>query len=359
MRHVVINATNIGLRLNGLGVYSLNLLGELTKLDSDIEFTVLLNRNARAHTRELKFPGNFAVKWVTRRLSPDYGFAGHLPRLVFSNLLSSRYGKSLIFNMSQMEAIFWRENQVITVHDLIPLLFPNDHRRQFHYFKYYLPPVLRRAARVITDSHHSAKLLMEHYGLSQDRVKTIYLGFDRQFCPAPAPKKDYLLFVGRASPTKNLPGLLKALQIVRESYRLPVRLRIAGSTSIGADTDGVEVLGQIPTVRLVQLYREAALLVFPSFYEGFGLPPLEAMACGCPVVVSDAASLPEVCGDAACYVDPHDAESIAEGISRVLTDEALRRNMIEKGMARAAFFSWKTTARESLDVLSQALERCT
>jgi glycosyltransferase involved in cell wall biosynthesis len=117
----------------------------------------------------------------------------------------------------------------------------------------------------------------------------------------------------------------------------------------------IEFVGYPDDNQLVELYRNAALLSFPSFYEGFGLPPLEAMACGCPVVVSNVASLPEVCGDAAYYVDPYNVESIAEGMYKVLTDEALRQGLIEKGFARARFFSWEKSAKKHIEVFQGVL----
>jgi glycosyltransferase involved in cell wall biosynthesis len=115
----------------------------------------------------------------------------------------------------------------------------------------------------------------------------------------------------------------------------------------------VDYLGYVNSEELAELYREASCFVYPSLYEGFGLPPLEAMACGCPVVVSNVTSLPEVCGDAAYYVDPYDVESIAEGMYKVLTDEAMRRNLIEKGLERAKLFSWEKAAKSTLRFLKK------
>jgi glycosyltransferase involved in cell wall biosynthesis len=113
--------------------------------------------------------------------------------------------------------------------------------------------------------------------------------------------------------------------------------------------------GYIPDDELIRLYSEAKLFVYPSYYEGFGLPPLEAMACGCPVVVSNVASLPEVCGNAAQYVDPDNIEGIAEGIHKVLTDEPLRQSMMEKGLERAKLFSWEKAAKEHIKVFEEVL----
>jgi glycosyltransferase involved in cell wall biosynthesis len=121
--------------------------------------------------------------------------------------------------------------------------------------------------------------------------------------------------------------------------------------------DDVIYLGYVSNTELGQLYNLATLFVCPSFYEGFGLPPLEAMSCGCPVVTSNTASLPEVCGDAAYYVDPYDVDSIAEGISRVVTDEELRNGLSKKGLANAAKFSWAKSAQEHLKVFKEAIGR--
>ena len=119
--------------------------------------------------------------------------------------------------------------------------------------------------------------------------------------------------------------------------------------------DRVVFLDYVPEENLPHLYSEAAAFVFPSLYEGFGLPPLEAMACGCPVVVSNTASLPEVCGNAAYYVDPYDVENIAEGIYKVIMNQTLRQNLIKKGLERAKFFSWEKSAEEHLKVFREVL----
>jgi glycosyltransferase involved in cell wall biosynthesis len=114
----------------------------------------------------------------------------------------------------------------------------------------------------------------------------------------------------------------------------------------------IKILGHISIKELVILYKNAELFLFPTLYEGFGLPPLEAMACGCPVVVSDKGSLPEVCGDAAVYVNPYDPQDIAEGVLKVLTDENLRRNLIQKGYQQVKKFSWEQTVKKFLEVLN-------
>jgi glycosyltransferase involved in cell wall biosynthesis len=201
------------------------------------------------------------------------------------------------------------------------------------------------------------------YKIPEKKISVIPHGISNRFhCRAPLSKKrNYIFYAGRSSPIKNIEGLIGAFEMLLNEYSIDIKLKLTGDErklnfSIEERLrDKVEFVGYPSDDQLVELYRNALLLVFPSFYEGFGFPPLEAMACGCPVVVSNVASLPEICGDAAYYVDPHDVESIAGGIHRVLTDEALRQGLIEKGLERSRLFSWEKSAREHIEVFEEVL----
>lgn len=362
MNNVVINATNIGRRLDGISVYTLNLLRELSKLETDVNFLVFLNRNSKYYLNDIRFPENFSIKWTANITSPDYGAKGHILRLIYSNFLSLKNKKSLILNTSQLEAMFFRSAQVITIHDITPLLFKKEHKKQYYYFKYILKHALNTAKCIIAPSNHTKQLIGSFYNIPGDKIRVIYNGIRGEFLQASkninAEQENYILFAGRLAPTKNLKGLLKAFELIKR--KIDHKLVIVGSGKKAfkkglTDNQGIVFKGYISGAELFHLYKKASLFVFPSFHEGFGLPPLEAMACGCPVVVSNAASLPEVCGDAAYYVDPNDAESIAEGMHKVLTDEALRQNLIEKGLQRAKLFSWEKSAKEHLKVFKEIL----
>ncbi len=223
----------------------------------------------------------------------------------------------------------------------LPGLFPRGERlfRRFAYDR-----AARRAARVVVISEWVRQRVVERLGLDPDRVHAIHLGVDhRRFTPAPdVVREDFLLYPARPWPHKNHARLVEAFALVRER-RPGLRLVLTG---VGHDParlpPGVEALGGVTADELVSLYRRAAALVFPSLYEGFGLPPVEAMACGCPVAASSAGALPEVVGDAAVLFDPLDPEAIAAGI-----DEALDRanQLAGLGIARAARFTWDATAR--------------
>ena len=223
----------------------------------------------------------------------------------------------------------------------LPELFPRGERlfRRLAYDR-----AARRAARVIVISEWVGQRVVERLGLEPERVHAVHLGVDhRRFTPAPdVAREEFLLYPARPWPHKNHGRLFEAFSRVREG-RPGLRLVLTG---VGHDRTrlppGVEALGGVSTDELVSLYRRAFALVFPSLYEGFGLPPVEAMACGCPVAASNAGSLPEVVGDAAVLFDPRDPTAIAAGI-----DEALDRagELASLGIERAALFTWDATAR--------------
>lgn len=201
-----------------------------------------------------------------------------------------------------------------------------------------------RAAHVIVISEWVAERVVERLGLDPGRVHAIHLGVDHdRFTPdASIDREPFLYYPARPWPHKNHARLFEALAALRETHPgLRLVLTGAGQEQQGLPV-GVEALGDASLTERISLYRRAAALVFPSLYEGFGLPPLEAMACGCPVAASNAGSLPEVVGDAAVLFDPHDPDAIAAGI-----DEALRRadELSALGVVRAASFTWEATAR--------------
>jgi glycosyltransferase involved in cell wall biosynthesis len=233
----------------------------------------------------------------------------------------------------------------------LPELFPRGERlfRRLAYDR-----AARRADHVIVISEWVRERVAERLGVDPDRVHAIHLGVDRvRFTPDPSiAREPFLYYPARPWPHKNHVRLYEAFAAVRRD-RPGLRLVLTGA---GHDTaglpEGVETLGDAALETRVSLYRRASALVFPSLYEGFGLPPVEAMACGCPVAASDAGSLPEVVGDAAVLFDPREPASIAAGIS-----EALDRadELRERGLARAAGFTWDATARAHDRVYEAAL----
>lgn len=369
---IVINATNFGRYPDGIGVYVWNLLEELARLETSLHCIIYVNRASLEYVQTIAFPRNCEIRIVTGAVSPDHGFRGHLLRLLYSNYLGLKHWRSVMFVASQLEAVLFRRNQIIMIHDIIPLLFGSLHKKQYFYFKYVLKIVLRRAQWVVTPSHHTKYLLVEYYGIDHTKVHVIHNGVRQPLTmleerTTHRTVEGFILFSGRIVPMKNLAGLLRAFRLIKD--KIPHRIVITGRcrqkdqwraideliNDDSIERDRVEFKGHVSQDDLVALMRGASLLAFPSLYEGFGLPPLEAMALGCPVLVSNTSSLPEVCADAAYYVDPKDPNAIAEGLQRMLLDEDLRATLVEKGLARARLFQWKDSARRHLSLFHQAL----
>jgi glycosyltransferase involved in cell wall biosynthesis len=243
---------------------------------------------------------------------------------------------------------------VITIHDLIHLRFSTERGiSKEAYYRLVVRPGARAAASVLTVSRFSRDEILAWTGLPESRVRVVGNGVGPEFNPMIGrhePGYPYLLFVGGDKPHKNLEGLLTAFSHARA--RREMRLIIVGK--VGARlrtraaqlhiTDRLAIEEAVPYADLPSYYRGATLLAFPSLYEGFGLPALEAMACGIPVLASDRASIPEVVGEAALKCDPTSVEGIAAGIDRLIEDEELRSRLVIEGPARAALFSWDTVA---------------
>ena len=258
--------------------------------------------------------------------------------------------------------------RVVTIHDAVPLLYPETQTRLTNLlFRRYIPHALPFVDRVIADSQATKRDLVRLYGLPDERVSAVLLGVADGFSPRAALEIEpvlvrhgiagpYVLAVGSLEPRKNLPALFEAFAGLRAAG-LPHRLVVVGRTAWKAAPifrrleelglgDAVVLTGYVADADLPALYAGAACFVFPSLYEGFGLPPLEAMACGTPVVASNAASIPEVVGDAALSVDPRDGDALGRAIQRVLEDPTLAADLRRRGLARATHFSWRRTAAE-------------
>ena len=272
---------------------------------------------------------------------------------------------------------------VITVADIVPYLVRDDRGQSTfsHRFDRFFDDLamhnLHKADRLITISSYTKEMLVKHLNCDPDKIRVTLLGLDQEdFYPVPVTDdlrrrynletgERYLLYVGSENPRKNLPFLLQALDQLKE--RVPnVRLLKVGGAETPAQRAGflqqiatlgleqqVMLLDQVPQADLTALYSAAGGFVFPSLYEGFGLPPLEAMACGTPVICSNAASLPEVVGDAALSLAPDDLPGWVDAMERILHDEALRSELRARGLARAREFTWERTARQTLAVYQE------
>jgi glycosyltransferase involved in cell wall biosynthesis len=259
---------------------------------------------------------------------------------------------------------------VVTIHDCIHLMFPQylPNRLAYAYARGSLWAAARRAERIFTVSETSKADILRYCDVPADRIVVTYNAIDERFATPPDDEAvarvreryqldgPFALYVGNIKPHKNLERLIDAFQLVLRNGFERLKLLIIGDQiskypRLRRAVDRhklhkhVRFLGFVQGDTLAALYRLATVFVFPSLYEGFGLPPLEAMASGTPVVASNTSSLPEVLGDAAMLVDPYRAESIADGMRQVLESEELRRSMSARGLARAREFSWEASVR--------------
>lgn len=264
-------------------------------------------------------------------------------------------------------------HQVVTVHDVIPWSFPNySSRFDTIIYRYWLPYRLPKADHVVTVSEFSKSEILKYLNISDEKISVVYNGVSPSLQPLEASDVSrylteklnvnypYLLFIGNLTERKNIATLLKAFAMIKSEYPTH-RVVIVGPSTFRSTnienlvqelgiSERVILLGPVPDEAILYLYNGADAFLFPSLYEGFGLPPLESMACGTPAIVSDQSSLPEVVGDAAMLVSPTDSASMADAIYSLLNDASFRQQMIDKGRNRAAQFTWATAAKQIIKI---------
>ena len=272
-------------------------------------------------------------------------------------------GDQVLLNLCNTAPLL-RQKQLVVIHDVATLANPENFSFAFRsWYRVMLAALMRRAHVIATVSRFSAAELTRLFGARQSGLEVIYEGGEH-ILREPADEsvidrlmlreRRYVLAVGSQSPNKNVATVAHALDLLDEPDLLLVA--VGGSNSrIFADAAmshaRVISAGYVSDQQLRALYEHAACFVFPSFYEGFGLPPLEAMCCGCPVVVSDRASLPEICGDAALYCNPDDPETLARQLRVVLKSPSACQELCLAGRERAALFSWERTARRFIEIM--------
>jgi len=366
--NVVLDARWISETFSGIGFYTSELIRALAATE-DADRIILLFHQPHLLERVMADTGAARAPWISAQLIKGSA-ESPLSQVVLPTLL--RRLRTDVYhtpNYLLPLAAFpvhrtGRIRCVATLHDLIPLRFPDFTPRalktRFHFlYRELLQACAARIDLAIVPSLATQRDVQDCLGLPPHRIRVTPEAAGKAFSPDPSVRREpgEILYVGRADPYKNLSGLLTAVARLRREGRR-VRLRIIGEpdprypeararvTELGLKED-VLWDGYATGQNLVSAYRRASVFVFPSFYEGFGLPVLEAMACGTPVVCSHRASLPEVAGDAALLIDPEDSDRLATAIGRVLSEPDLAAALSAKGMHRAAQFTWARTALQT------------
>ncbi len=350
----------------GIGQYILRLTQALAQLDQDDQFILFTSRKDR--TQIVDRP-NFKRK---KLWTPSH----HRFEPWALSIELARFALDVLHSPDFIPPARTRGASVITVHDLAFLLYPRFLTRPSARYYGQVDIAARRADHIIAVSESTKRDTVRLLGVPEEKISVIHEAAHPLFTPITNEEplartcaryrlpRDFILFVSTIEPRKNLPTLLHAFRRLRDEYKSQVTLAIAGQRGWLAEEvdavvdelklgEAVRFLGGVPNEELVYLYNAAKLFVLPSFYEGFGLPPLEAMACGTPVVCSNTSSLPEVVGDAGCLIDPNDVDELTVALWRLLSDENLRRELRSKGLRRAQIFSWERAARETLKVYRQ------
>lgn len=336
----------------------------------------------------------YAKRWGTELrsepLSDISAIKAHIKRFVPWPYVTSRFLMQMGFSAGLLRHpvdIYHEPNylayrfsgpSVVTVHDASWVRHPETHppERLDAISRYFLRS-LEAASAILTDSEFVKREIVELFGVSPEKIFPVLLGVSSDFFPRDPEECNafltahdltfgqYVLSVGTLEPRKNIPALIDAYSMLPADLQRRFPLVLVGMR--GWLTSGLEArmkplvergvikpLGYVPDAAMPLIYSGAAAFVFPSFYEGFGLPPLEAMACGAPVISSQTSSLPEVVGDAGVLVDPRNVDAIADSIRRVLEDRAFAEELAQQGIQRAAGFSWKRTAAETIGIYRHA-----
>ncbi|MGB0561244.1 MAG: glycosyltransferase family 4 protein [Spirulinaceae cyanobacterium] len=353
---VLVNLSYLSDKPTGISTYAQNVYPYLKPLNP-----ILLAREPVEGYRCHRIPGF---------MTPEQGLWGHFSRLLWTQFrlpgLSRRLRSRLLFSPLPEAPIYSYSRYVIMVHDLIPLRFPQGLGPVSYYHRYLLPRVVRQARHVLCNSQSTADDVMSFFGVRANRITPIPLAYDRlTFRPQQSlPQRmdrPYFLYVGRQAPYKNLQSIISAFAALpnRQDYELwlvgptdrrytPRWQKLTKELEI---REQVKFMEYVPYEKLPALLAQAIALVFPSLWEGFGLPVLEAMACGTPVITSNVSSLPEVAGDAAILIDPYNLDELTQAMYAIATDYNLRQNLSELGLLRSSEFSWAKTGQQTLEIL--------
>lgn len=372
-----INAVPILSPLTGVGQYTYRLISEMQQILPRKPW-LFYGTDWDQEMRTAAAPGARGLNNAIKRFVPH-------PHLVTRFLKQVRFSAGAqkhaidLYHEPAFLAYRFRGPTVVTVHDLSWIRHPETHPdERLREMNRFMPGVIERASHILVDSEFVRQEVMSHYGVSADRVTTVLLGVGQEFRPREERECSavlarfglqyghYQLAVGTLEPRKNLSAVIAAFSMLPDVVRKQFPLVIVGMNGWGMESFSsgltgmmsrgeVRMLGYVAQGELPVIYAGSQLLVYPSLYEGFGLPPLEAMACGVPVIASRRASLPEVVGDAGLMVEPQDTNAIAQNMRALIEDASLHAALSRAGRERAQMFTWRKFAHETIAVYEKVL----
>ena len=365
---IIIDTLSLLGNLSGIGRYTYEIANILSQNSQYrwnffygyISQKLIARENAKTekYIRSLVTKNIFLKKWIRKCL------------YLFSGFFSSYYDLYWQPNFIPIKSIKARKI-IATVHDFSWELYPEfQPQERVKYFQDNFYMQIVRCDHIITGSYFTKKEIIDRTNVKPENITVIYHGINhtlfKTLLKNRTIKQKYILAVGSIEPRKNLKNLLLAYSQCDKVFKDEYHLYLVGDSGWKNDeimqlvesmNQWVHPTGYISDIKLANMYRNASVFVYPSFYEGFGIPPLEAMACGTAVIASNTSTLPEVCGDAAYYVDPLDIRAIMDSMKKVLSDEVSRQDLISKGLQHAQKFSWEKSAKEHMAVFEMVLKQ--
>jgi glycosyltransferase involved in cell wall biosynthesis len=359
-------------RGTGLGTYTYQLINYLNKIDDMNDYLVFMPENCK---QDIYFKNNFKLNNIDECKNNSFWDEVNVPNTLKDMNIELYHVPQNGVGLPEDKKCHF----IITLHDIIPYMMPETvGDRYLKIFSEHMPDIVSRCDGIITVSNYSKNDIIEFFGFPKDKIyvthlasEDIYKPLNKHMSKLITQKKyfidgDFILYVGGFSPRKNIIGLIESFSKLLSIYKKDIKLVIAGKKGLSYDTyktraeelsilDKVVFPGFISIEHLPYVYNASKLFVYPSFYEGFGLPPIEAMACGIPVIASNTTSIPEVLGNSALLVNPNDIDKLCYSMFRVLIDRDLSEKLTLSGIVKASELSWSKTAKQTMLAYSKVL----
>jgi len=369
-----IDARMYGKNVSGIGTYVKNITDQIFELDKDNDYYIFL---LEPNFSEFKIPNSRVHK-----VKVDSYWYSYAEQTKFLKAINKQ--KLDLMHFPHFNApIFYSGKRIHTIHDITPKFFPGHKQKSWYRKKAYQMTIrasLKKSAKIITISQNTKTDLMKHFNTAADKIEVTYLGIEDQFKKVEnyakikelkdkyGITKPYLFFISAWRNHKNFQGLIKAFETLKNQYKLDYQLVLGGKEDPHYPNIRQEInnsdykediitLGFVPDNELPLFYNSADIFVLPSFYEGFGIIGLEAMACGTPVVSSNSTSLPEILGDAAIYFEPNDVLEMASKINNLINNQKLKEELINKGFQQITKYSWKECAKKTITIYQKVINQ--